>query len=143
MQDEQSTQYAGRGIRVVIVEDERDTRMTLGILLRSEEFDVRMVDRPAEVAEVVREFRPHAVLLDIGLPQRDGYQLAGDLRSEHGSACPRLIAVTAYGSEADKARAAQSGFHHHVTKPYDPARLLELLATLRAADAQAADQQLP
>ena len=122
---------AGEGVRVLIAEDERDTLMTLGILLRSEAFEVRMVDSGAQVASLVAEFKPHAVLLDIGMPHRDGYQIASELRSEYGSGCPTLIAVTAYGGDADKARAHQSGFHHHIAKPYDPVRLLALLASFK------------
>lgn len=122
----------GEGIRVLIAEDERDTLMTLGILLRSEAFEVRMVDDGADVAALVAEFKPHAVLLDIGMPRRDGYQVASELRSQHGPACPTLIAITAYASAADKVRAHRSGFHHHLPKPYDPVRLLALLASVKS-----------
>lgn len=123
----------GHGMRVLIAEDERDTLMTLGILLRSEGFEVHLVAAAAEVGDQVEQFQPHAVLLDIGMPQRDGYEVAHELRSKYGDSCPTLIAVTAYTSAADKVRAHKSGFHHHVGKPYDPLRLLALLATLRKA----------
>lgn len=129
--DAQQLHGVGKGLRILIAEDERDTLMTLGIFLRSEEFEVQMVAGGAEVAARVREFQPHAVLLDIGLPQRDGYQIAAELRGEHGKACPALIALTAHAGDADKARARDSGFQHHVAKPYDPVHLLTLLATLR------------
>jgi two-component system, chemotaxis family, CheB/CheR fusion protein len=115
---------------VLVVEDERDTLMTLGILLRSEGYDVRLEGGGGKVPAAVREFRPHAVLLDIGMPDRDGYDVARELRSTLGDACPLLVAVTAYGTATDKARAHESGFDHHVTKPYDPAELFELLAGL-------------
>ena len=76
----------------------------------------------------VNDFKPHAVLLDIGMPGKDGYQVAAELRSTYGGECPTLIALTAYAAPADKARAAASGFHHHIEKPYDPVRLLAVLA---------------
>ena len=120
----------GRGIRVVIAEDERDTLMTLGLLLRSEDFEVHMVGDGAKVAEQVRDIKPHVVVLDIGMPGRNGYDLASELRREHGERCPTLIALTAYTAAAEKVRAHRSGFHHHVGKPYDPARLIELLAAV-------------
>lgn len=121
----------GRGIRVLVAEDERDTLMTLGILLRSENFEVRMLADGPEVFNEVQHFKPHAVVLDIGMPGRNGYDVAQDLRAAYGEACPVLIALTAYGSAADKARAHDIGFHHHIAKPYDPIRLLELLAAVR------------
>lgn len=118
-------------IRVLVVEDERDTLMTLGILLRSEGYDVRLAHGGNEVPAAVREFRPHAVLLDIGMPDRNGYDVASELKATLGDLCPLLVAVTAYGTAADKARAQASGFDHHVTKPYDPVEILDLLDSPR------------
>jgi CheY-like chemotaxis protein len=120
----------GRGIRVLIADDERDTLMTLGVLLRSEEFDVRMVADGHEVENVMRDFQPHVVVLDLSMPARDGYQVAGALRAAYGETCPIMIALTAHSAAADKVRAHRSGFRHHVTKPYDPVRLIELLAAV-------------
>jgi CheY-like chemotaxis protein len=118
--------YSG-SVRVLVVEDERDTLMTLGILLRSEGYEVRLAHGGGEVPAAVHEFKPHAVLLDIGMPGRDGYEVARDLRGALGDACPLLVAVTAYGSAADKARARAIGFDHHIAKPYDPLELLGVL----------------
>ena len=123
----------GRGLRVVIADDERDTVMTLGILLRSEGFDVRTTTRGVEVPAVVQEFNPHFVLLDIGMPDRTGYDLALELKAHYGDACPMLIAVTAYRAPAEKALAKQSGFLHHVGKPYNPVALIHLLSILKRA----------
>lgn len=120
----------GRGTRVVVADDERDTLLTIGILLRSEGFEVATVQKPAEVAAAVKELHPHAVILDIGMPGPNGYDVARQLRAELGRACPTLVAVTAHASEADKARAQESGFHYHIAKPYDPAQLLALLAKM-------------
>jgi CheY-like chemotaxis protein len=122
---------AEHGLRVLIADDERDTVMTLGVLLRSEGFDVRMATRGAEVPDAVREFRPDFVLLDIGMPDRTGYELAQELRERYGAECPTLIAVTAYRSPADKAQAKASGFHHHIGKPYNPVALIHLLSILK------------
>lgn len=120
----------GRGIRVLIVEDERDTLMTLGVLLRSEEFAVEMASSGTDAIGRVEEFRPHVVLLDIGMPGRNGYEVASHLRSTYGEGCPTLIALTAYTAPTDKARAHESGFHHHISKPYDPVRLLAAIAVV-------------
>jgi CheY-like chemotaxis protein len=115
------------GLRVVIVAAERDTLMTLGILLRSEGCEVRLLSGAADVAKAVREFRPHAVFLDLGMPERVGYEIATELTREHGSARPYLIAVTAQASEPD---IESCGFHHQLSRPYNPDALISLLASL-------------
>ena len=119
-----------RPLRVIIADDERDTLVTLGILLRSEGVDVRLTSKGAEVETAVAEFRPDAVLLDISMPDRSGLQVALDLTRQHGQKCPVLIAVTAHSSEAARRLTAQSGFRHHVAKPYDPDALLNLVAAV-------------
>ena len=121
----------GEGLRVLIADDERDTVLTLGILLRSEGFDVRTTTSGAEVPVAVREFKPDFVLLDVGMPDRTGYELARELRALYGEACPALIAVTAYRTLRDKAEAKSSGFHHHIGKPYNPVALIHLLTILK------------
>ena len=118
-------------VRVVIADDERDTVMTLGILLRSEGFDVRLLQGGADVPGAVAAARPHAVLLDIGMPDRDGHELARELKKTYGERCPMLIAVTARVSDADRAQALASGFSHYIPKPYDATELLQLLSSLQ------------
>lgn len=108
--------------------------MTLGILLRSEGIDTRLVTRGAEVAALVADFRPDAVLMDLGMPDRSGLQVALDLTREHGPQCPVLIAVTAHSGEAAQRLAQKSGFRHHVTKPYDPDALLRLVGSIAPRD---------
>ena len=125
--DEREAKRPHGALRVLAVEDERDTLMTLGILLRSEGYEVRLAQGGVEVPAAVQEFRPHVILLDIGMPDRNGYDVARELRATLGEFCPLLVAVTAYGTAADKARAEASGFDHHLTKPYDPAELFALL----------------
>ena len=125
---------AARPLRVVIADDERDTLVTLGILLRSEGVDVRLTSKGAEVETAVAEFRPDAVLLDIGMPDRSGLQVALDLTRQHGQKCPVLIAVTAHSSDAARRLTAQSGFRHHVAKPYNPDALLELVTSVQRTD---------
>lgn len=121
----------GQGLRVLIADDERDTVLTLGILLRSEGFDVRTTTRGAEVPDVVHAFNPDFILLDISMPDRTGLDLAQELRIRYGDACPALIAVTAFRAPAEKARAKLSGFHHFIGKPYNPVALIHLLSILK------------
>ena len=119
-----------RPLRVLIADDNRDTVVTLGILLRSEGIEVRLATRGCEVQKAVAEFRPDAVLLDISMPDRSGLQVALDLARDYGSDCPVLIAVTAHSNDAAKRLTAKSGFQHHVAKPYDPDALLALVASI-------------
>ena len=127
----------GMPIRLVIADDERDTAMTLGILLRSEGFDVQLVHNGASVPPAVARHRPHAVLLDIGMPDRSGYDVAKELRAAYAAQCPVLIAVTGRASPADRDEARASGFKYYVTKPYNPGQLMRLLSTLSPAAATA------
>jgi CheY-like chemotaxis protein len=120
-----------RPLRVLIADDNRDTLVTLGILLRSEGVEVRLASGGIEAHSAVSEFRPDAVLLDIGMPDRSGLQVALDLVREHGTRCPVLIAVTAHSDETARRLTAKGGFQHHIAKPYDPDELLKLIAGLR------------
>ncbi len=119
-----------RPLRVLIADDNRDTVMMLGILLRSEGMDVRLAMSGSEVQAAVGEFRPDAVLLDITMPDRSGLQVALELVRDYGAKCPVLIAVTAHDNETARRLTAKSGFHHHVGKPYDPDALLQLVASI-------------
>lgn len=126
-----ATETLGSGMRVLIVDDVRDTMLTLGILLRSEGFAVEMVNNGAGVVDAVRRFRPHAVLLDLHMPDRNGCDVAMELRREHGDACPTLIAVTALKGDITRRVAERSGIEYYVVKPYDPDALIALLASVK------------
>jgi CheY-like chemotaxis protein len=78
----------------------------------------------------VFHFAPDVVLLDIGMPQMTGYEVARALRDRYGSARPALIAVTGRAGDADRQQARAAGFEHHVAKPYEPAALLRLIGQL-------------
>jgi len=125
---ERAGQYA---LRVLVVDDERDAVLTLVALLRDDGYEVRGAYRAKEALDLVRDFAPHAVLLDIGMPDLDGYEAARQIKKRHGPASPMLIAVTGWKKEADKVRAQLAGFDHHVAKPYDPQAILGLLRRLR------------
>jgi CheY-like chemotaxis protein len=70
------------------------------------------------------------VLLDIGMPQMSGYEVARRLRERYGSARPALIAVTGFTRTMDRVQARAAGFEHHIGKPYEPRELLQLIGTL-------------
>ena len=117
-------------LRVLIVDDDRDSLLTLGLLCRERGMEVRMLRVGADLEDVVAEFRPHVVLLDLVLPDRSGFDIAGELTLRYGNNRPLLVALTAHTSEADRRMALAAGFHEFIAKPYDPARLMRRLAAL-------------
>jgi two-component system CheB/CheR fusion protein len=78
--------------------------------------------------ESAREFRPDAVLLDIGLPGMSGYEVARALRDRPETRGTLVVAMTGYGQEADRRRSREAGIDHHLVKPLDPAEIRRLLA---------------
>ena len=116
--------------RILVADDDEDAVLSLTLLLREEGYVVRGVHRGSEVLQAVFNFAPDVVLLDIGMPQMTGYDVARTLRERYGSARPALIAVTGRSGKTDRQQALAAGFEHHVTKPYEPRALLALLARL-------------
>jgi CheY-like chemotaxis protein len=117
-------------LRVLVVDDHRDTMLTLGILLRSEGYEVHLADNGEQALAEAGQFRPHVVLLDLGMPGRSGFDVASELGRRHGAKRPVLVAITGRTTAADRQRAETSGFHHFFSKPYDPQALLLLLDSL-------------
>ena len=115
-------------MRILIADDDRDAIMTLGILLRSEGHEVWSTQAGTDVPDVVREFRPEMVLLDVAMPERSGYELAEELSREYGNDCPVLVGLAGSDASADATRAEASGFQHLVAKPYDGEELLTFVS---------------
>jgi CheY-like chemotaxis protein len=113
--------------RILVADDDKDVVLSLATLLRGEGYEVRGVHRGAEVLEAVFNFAPDVVLLDIGMPQMTGYEVARTLRDRYGSARPALIAVTGLAMDADRAQSQAAGFEYHVAKPYEPVALIALI----------------
>ena len=116
-------------IRILVVDDNHDSADSLGLLLKLLGNEVRIVHDGLAAVDAAREFEPHVVLLDIGLPTMDGYEAAQKIRLEAGGQTV-LIAVTGWGRDIDRQRSKEAGFDHHLVKPLDPDALLRLLATL-------------
>jgi signal transduction histidine kinase/ActR/RegA family two-component response regulator len=120
---------AGAG-RVLLVDDKQDALDTLAEVLRVAGYAVQAVAHPREAIALIDTFRPDVAILDIGLPEMDGYQLAQALRASAPGWTGKLIALTGFGQRGDKQRAEAAGFERHFTKPADPAELLNALAEL-------------
>ena len=112
--------------RILVVDDNVDGAATLAELLRMMGCDVSVANDGTSAVLAVKEYRPDVVLLDIGLPDINGYEVARQVRALPGVRQPRLIALTGWGQEQDKRMAAQAGFDEHWTKPVDPSRLQQL-----------------
>jgi PAS domain S-box-containing protein len=117
---------AARRRRILVVDDNQDAANTLAELLQMLGSEISVAHDGASAVERVVEFTPDVVLLDIGLPDIDGYEAARRIRGLEGVRQPRLIALTGWGQEQDKRLAEQAGFDDHWTKPVDPQRLQQL-----------------
>jgi CheY-like chemotaxis protein len=118
----------GKPRRVLVVEDNPDTRESLRSLLRAWGHEVEVAGDGAQGLAKALGWRPEVAILDIGMPQLDGYEVARRVRPAAGGEV-RLIALTGYGSAEDRQRAFAAGFDHHLTKPADPEELRRLVAT--------------
>ncbi|MEO8754992.1 MAG: ATP-binding protein, partial [Casimicrobiaceae bacterium] len=113
--------------RILIADDNHDAAESLAILLRMEGHEVTVVNDGRAALSAFHQSQPRVVLLDIGMPQLNGYEVAAQLRQQASGQRVTLIAITGWGQESDKARALAAGFDHHFTKPIEPSRLIDLL----------------
>jgi two-component system CheB/CheR fusion protein len=118
-------------LRVLVVDDHQDNRESLGLLLQALGYDVRLAADGPSALEVARSFRPQAVLLDIGLPGQDGWEVAARLRRHEVLPGALLVAVSGYGREQDLVRSREVGLDAHLTKPADLTELTRLLGPPR------------
>jgi two-component system CheB/CheR fusion protein len=115
--------------RVLVVDDNVDAATSLvRILSRLYGQDVRVAHDGPEALRSAEEFLPEVVILDIGMPGMDGYEVARRLRGRPGTSAATIIALTGWGQGADRARSKEAGFDHHLVKPVDPETLCRHLA---------------
>jgi signal transduction histidine kinase len=130
---------AGRGVRptgrrILLVEDNVDAAESLTLMLDFKGHATRMAHSGPQALEVAREFGPEIVFLDIGLPGMSGYEVAKHFREDATLADIVLVALTGWGSDDDKKKAADAGFDHHMTKPVQAAdmeRVIEAMAPVQ------------
>jgi len=113
--------------RVFVVDDNRDAADTLAMLLQMEGYDVRVEYDGDDAIRAADEFHPDVALLDIGLPGKDGYEIARHIREDRGDDDVMLIAVTGYSSEEDVRRARAAGFDYHFGKPANLGAVLKTI----------------
>ncbi len=117
-----------RALRIVIAEDLQDSRELVAELLTQYGHDVKTAHDGAAAIELICSERPDVALIDIGLPGKNGYEVAREVRRLLHDDAPRMVAVTGYVAEADRRAAAEAGFDAHVAKP---ASARDLLAAIR------------
>jgi len=128
--DAPKAESARRGHRILLADDNRDALDSLATLLQCDGHEVHTAADGAEALEVAAACHPDVVLLDIGMPKLDGYEVARRIRAEPWGKNAVLIALTGWGQDEDRRRSREVGFDSHLVKPLDPEALSTLLARL-------------
>jgi two-component system CheB/CheR fusion protein len=118
------------GAKIVVVEDNADSRELLCELLTRVGFDCHTAENGAEALVLIEEVQPDVAILDVGLPEMDGFEVARRLRADPRWADLFLIALTGYGRSSDRMTSHDAGFDEHLVKPVQPDKLLSVLANV-------------
>lgn len=113
--------------RILVVDDSRDGADSLSVVLQMMGADARAVYDGASALAMIKAFAPTTVLLDLGMPDMDGHEVARQIRGDPALAGIRLIAVTGWGADGDLRRTRESGFDDHWVKPVGPEKLMTLV----------------
>jgi PAS domain S-box-containing protein len=117
-------------LRVLVVDDNVDTVTTLSMLVQESGHEVRTAYDGSSVLEAALDYRPNVVLLDIGLPGLNGFEVAKQLRQQPALQNAVLVAMTGYGQESDRQHSQEAGFDYHLVKPGDFRKVLQILAAV-------------
>ena len=119
--------HPSRPVRVLVADDNRDAADSLQRVLALYGHEVRVAYDGASAMRIGTEFRPRVAVLDLAMPGADGYEVARQIRRQQGREVT-IVALTGWGQDADRKRAVEAGFDHHLVKPVDPGALNQLLA---------------
>ncbi|MEX2496213.1 MAG: ATP-binding protein, partial [Woeseia sp.] len=122
--------------RILVVDDNRDTAASLAMLLQMSGNTTREAYDGLAAIETAAEFRPDIVLLDIGLPNLDGYEVCRRLRDKPWGRNVMIVALSGWGQDEDRRRSREAGFDHHLVKPVHYAALLKLFGDQKSSPAQ-------
>ncbi len=123
---------APRRFRILVVDDNHDSALSMAMMLQIMGHDTRTAHDGESALSTAETFLPEVVLLDIGLPKLNGYEVAQRIREKTWGESMYLIAVTGWGQDEDRQRSSEVGLNLHMVKPVEPAALEKLLATLPA-----------
>jgi CheY-like chemotaxis protein len=129
-QDKDGSPRCSSAYRVLVVDDNEDSADSLSMLLDLMGHDTRTAYDGLSAVETATAFRPHVILLDIGLPKLNGYDACRRIREQQWDETVVIIALTGWGNDEDKCRSKEAGFNFHMVKPVDPAALEKLMAGL-------------
>lgn len=113
--------------RILIVDDHADAANLLGRLLTISGFETREANSGVEGMRQYADFQPHAVLLDLGMPEMNGFEVCRQIRQTPGAASVLIVIISGYLQDEDKVRAMDAGANFYFVKPADPAKLLKLI----------------
>jgi PAS domain S-box-containing protein len=125
-----SSATAAPKVRVLVVDDNADSAQSLGLLLQLKGHEVIIVNDGPSALEAAVRHRPDLVILDIGMPGMDGYEVARRLRSVRSHEKVSIVALTGYGQHADRTKSAEAGLDAHLVKPLEPSALEAVIASL-------------
>jgi two-component system CheB/CheR fusion protein len=123
--DRAHAQHVAR--RVLVVDDNADNVETLGMVLRAEGHEVETAESGPRALDIAGHFEPEIVIIDIGMPGMDGYELARRLRAERATASATLIALSGFGQDGARERAWKAGFDEYLVKPVDLGEIVSLV----------------
>src|SRR5581483_9048803 len=119
--------------RILVVDDNRDNADSLAMMLRLMGTEVGAAYDGEQALELAATRQPQVILLDIGIPRLDGYEVCRRIRQQSWGKAIVIIALTGWGQQEDRARSLEAGFDHHLVKPVDAAELVEVLGQLHRA----------
>lgn len=123
------TRFPGFGpVNLLLVDDNADALQSLGILLELEGHQVTMCDGGRNAVQLIKKSLPEVAIIDVGMPDMDGFEVAQAVRADSGLDTVMLVALTGYAAESDKSRALAAGFDYHLTKPLSLEKLRYILA---------------
>lgn len=126
--------------RILIADDLKDNADSMAMALESMGHDVEAVYDGEQALEVAARWRPEVLFLDLGMPKRDGYEVARQIRAEEWGQTIHLIALTGWGQEEDRRRTQEAGFDHHLVKPVDLRAIETLLDTINLRGGSASSE---
>ena len=126
-----SSLVAVQSLRVLVVDDNVDAAESLAMIIEMGGHTTRVANDGQQALQVAGEFSPEVVFLDIGMPGKNGYEVARELRKTANGRQPVLVALTGWGADSDRLRSREAGFDHHLTKPAEIAAVEQLLAGVR------------
>ncbi len=125
------THATGRSARVLVVDDNEDLARALARLLEYQGHQVRVAHSGPAGVETAKQWQPEVVLLDIGLPGMDGYEVTAALREDAQTKDAVIVAISGYGQDEDRLRSREAGFDHHLVKPIQPSDLQKILSNVK------------